>query len=108
MLHAGEIPNVFGFFPLQITQDLLQLQASLRDLLPMSTNDPSAPVTQLPPLDRSLAQGQTLRVEGTNVVRVPFGVRQPRRSRPARPERWATVVLPFQAGGSTPPPPQAA
>ena len=55
-----------------------------------------------------LQQGQTLRVEGTNVVRVPFGVRRPRRSRPARPERWATVVLPFQAGGSTPPPPQAA
>jgi len=78
----------------------------------MSIDDPSASVTQLPPLDRSLAQvtaqGQTLRVEGTNVVRVPFGVRQPRRSRPARPERWATVVLSFQAGGSTPPPPQAA
>ena len=52
--------------------------------------------------------GQTLRVEGTNVVRVPFGVRRPRRNRPARPERWATVVLPFVAGGSTPPPPQAA
>jgi hypothetical protein len=47
-------------------------------------------------------------VEGTNVVRVPFGVRRPRRSRPARPERWATVVLPFVAGGNTPPPPQAA
>ena len=56
----------------------------------------------------TLASGQTLRVEGTNVVRVPFGVRRPRRSRPARPERWATVVLPFVAGGSTPPPPQAA
>jgi hypothetical protein len=49
------------------------------------------------------------RVDGTNVVRVPFGVRQPRRRRPARPERWATVVLPFQAGGGQPtPPPQAA
>ena len=48
-------------------------------------------------------------VEGTNVVRVPFGVRRPRRSRPARPERWATLVLPFQAGGGQPtPPPQAA
>jgi hypothetical protein len=56
----------------------------------------------------TLASGETLRVEGTNVVRVPFGVRRPRRSRPARPERWATVVLPFVAGGSTPPPPQAA
>jgi hypothetical protein len=55
-----------------------------------------------------LPSGETLRVEGTNVVRVPFGVRRPRRSRPARPERWATVVLPFVAGGHTPPPPQAA
>ncbi|MBM5785348.1 MAG: hypothetical protein FJ076_11100 [Cyanobacteria bacterium K_DeepCast_35m_m1_288] len=55
-----------------------------------------------------LSNDQTLRVEGTNVVRVPFGVRRPRRERPARPERWATVVLPFVAGGSTPPPPQAA
>lgn len=51
---------------------------------------------------------QTLRVDGTNVVRVPFGVRRAQRVRPARPERWATVVLPFVAGGSTPPPPQAA
>jgi hypothetical protein len=59
----------------------------------------------LPP---AMSNDQTLRVEGTNVVRVPFGVRRPRRERPARPERWATVVLPFVAGGSTPPPPQAA
>ena len=67
---------------------------------------------KLPSLQGSLNQaamtGQTLRVEGTNVVRVPFGVRRPRRARPARPDHWATVVLPFQAGGSTPPPPQAA
>ena len=55
-----------------------------------------------------LFTGQTLRVEGTNVVRVPFGVRRAQRVRPARPERWATVVLQFVAGGSTPPPPQAA
>ena len=56
----------------------------------------------------AVASAETLRVEGTNVVRVPFGVRRPRRSRPARPERWATVVLPFVVGGNTPPPPQAA
>ncbi|NDG74313.1 MAG: hypothetical protein EBX49_03045 [Synechococcaceae bacterium WB8_1B_136] len=71
-----------------------------------------ADAVQLPPLAGSLPDaqmsGQTLRIDGTNVVRVPFGVRQPRRSRPARPERWATVVIPFQLGGSTPPPPQAA
>jgi hypothetical protein len=56
----------------------------------------------------AVSSSETLRVEGTNVVRVPFGVRRPRRSRPARPERWATVVLPFVAGGNNPPPPQAA
>jgi len=51
----------------------------------------------------------TTRVEGTNVVRVPFGVRRARRRRPARPDHWATLVLSFQAGGgSTPPPPFAA
>jgi hypothetical protein len=53
------------------------------------------------------APGQ--RIAGTNVVRVPFGVRRARRQRPERPERWATLVLPFQAGGgSHPTPPQAA
>ena len=51
----------------------------------------------------------TTRVEGTNVVRVPFGVRQARRRRPARPDHWATLVLPFQAGGGSGPlPPYAA
>ncbi len=89
----------------------------------MSLDDPNATpkatprvtgeaTAQLPPIAGSLphvtARGETLRVEGTNVVRVPFGVRRPRRTRPARPERWATIVLPFQSGGSTPPPPQAA
>lgn len=71
-----------------------------------------APEISLPPLPGSLShstsQGHTLRMEGTNVVRVPFGVRQPRRQRPTRPERWATLVLPFQLGGPTPTPPQAA
>ena len=48
------------------------------------------------------------RVEGTNVVRVPFGVRQARRVRPQRPDHWATLVLPFVAGGGGPQPPAAA
>lgn len=53
--------------------------------------------------------GATHRVEGTNVVRVPFGIRQARRRRPERPDHWATLVLPFVAGGgSHPTPPQAA
>lgn len=49
------------------------------------------------------------RVDGTNVVRVPFGVRRARRRRPERPDHWATLVLPFQAGGGgSPTPPHAA
>ena len=53
---------------------------------------------------------RTVRVEGTNVVRVPFGVRRARRRRPQRPDHWATLVLPFQAAGvgNDPNPPQAA
>ncbi|MFN9644546.1 MAG: hypothetical protein ACK6BG_05350 [Cyanobacteriota bacterium] len=49
-------------------------------------------------------------VEGTNVVRVAFGVRRARRTRPMRPDHWATLVLPLQAagGGSPPIPPSAA
>jgi hypothetical protein len=50
------------------------------------------------------------RMDGTNVVRVPFGVRRARRPRPERPDHWATLVLPFQVGGGGggPTPPQAA
>lgn len=53
--------------------------------------------------------GATERVEGTNVLRVPFGVRRSRRPRPERPDHWATLVLPLHGGGgSHPTPPQAA
>lgn len=54
------------------------------------------------------AGGQILRVEGTNVLRVPFGVRRARRTRPQRPDHWATLVLPFQGQGDPTPPPHAA
>ena len=58
-------------------------------------------------LQAALGRGHTLVIEGTNVVRVPFGVRRSRRVRPERPERWATLVLHLQPNGS-PTPPQAA
>ncbi len=59
-------------------------------------------------LDLALSKGKLMQVDGTNVVRVPFGVRQPRRIRPQNPERLATLVLPFQPVGSPTPPPHAA
>ncbi|MFM7550528.1 MAG: hypothetical protein ACKO7Z_08880 [Cyanobacteriota bacterium] len=46
--------------------------------------------------------------EASNVVRVPFGVRRATRRRPERPDHWATLVIPFQAGNDPTPPPQAA
>ncbi len=59
-------------------------------------------------LDLAFRTGKSLHVEGTNVVRVPFGIRRPIKQRPDRPETWATLVLPLQPIGSPTPPPQAA
>ena len=59
-------------------------------------------------LESTLSKGQLLAIDGTNVVRVPFGVRQPRKQRPQNPKRIATLVLPFQNNGSPNPPPHAA
>ena len=59
-------------------------------------------------LESTLNSGRSLQVEGTNVVRVPFGIREPQRKRPQRPQRWVTLVLPLQPLGSPTPPPQAA
>ena len=59
-------------------------------------------------LESAMSSGQSLQIDGTNVVRVPFGIRQPQKQRPERPERWATLVLPLHPLGSPTPPPQAA
>ena len=59
-------------------------------------------------LNKAFESGQSLPTDGTNVVRVPFGIRQPRRKRPERPERWVTLVFPFQPVDSPTPPPHAA
>ena len=59
-------------------------------------------------LESTLSQGKLLTVDGTNVVRVPFGIREPRRKRPHNPKRLATLVLPFQRNGSPNPPPHVA
>ena len=59
-------------------------------------------------LESAFSRGHTIPVEGTNVIRVPFGVRQARRTRPERPARWATLVIPLQTIGDPTPPPAAA
>ena len=55
-----------------------------------------------------LKKGELLEVNGTNVVRVPFGVRQPKKQRPEKASTWATLVLPLQSFDSPTPPPHAA
>ncbi|MBM5817820.1 MAG: hypothetical protein FJ083_14925 [Cyanobacteria bacterium K_Offshore_surface_m2_239] len=64
----------------------------------------------LPPDATPLGDVTSRSDEGTNVVRVAFGVRRARRARPVRPDHWATLVLPLQAvgGGFPPMPPSAA
>ena len=59
-------------------------------------------------LESAMSSGQSFQVDGTNVIRVPFGIRQPQKQRPHQPERMATLVLPLQPLGSPTPPPQAA
>tara|TARA_B100000029_G_C16727446_1_gene649391 strand:+ start:96 stop:356 length:261 start_codon:yes stop_codon:yes gene_type:complete len=59
-------------------------------------------------LESAMSCGKSLQVDGTNVVRVPFGIRHPQKKRPERPQRWVTLVLPLQPVGSPTPPPQAA
>ena len=58
--------------------------------------------------EAALKQGELLQVAGTNVVRVPFGVRQPKKQRPEKISPWATLVLPLQSFDSPTPPPHAA
>ena len=55
-----------------------------------------------------IAMPEPPKAELTNLVRVPFGMRRPKRQRPQRPYHWATVVIPFQLGSDPTPPPQAA
>ena len=59
-------------------------------------------------LEKTLNRGDLIQVDGTNVVRVPFGVRRPRKQRPDKVETWATLVLPLQPCGTPTPPPHAA
>ena len=59
-------------------------------------------------LSNALKKGQTISMAGTNVVRVPFGIRHPLKIRPKRPEHWATLVIPLQNSDDPTPPPAAA
>tara|TARA_Y100000589_G_scaffold47980_1_gene40126 strand:+ start:1066 stop:1311 length:246 start_codon:yes stop_codon:yes gene_type:complete len=48
---------------------------------------------------------QVLSVEGTNVIRVPFGVRLSKKKRPQKNQNIATLILPITSVSSPTPPP---
>tara|TARA_B100000945_G_scaffold297587_1_gene276762 strand:+ start:347 stop:595 length:249 start_codon:yes stop_codon:yes gene_type:complete len=53
---------------------------------------------------QNLAAQEVLSVEGTNVIRVPFGIRTSRRKRPEKNQNIATLVLPITSVNSPTPP----
>ncbi len=50
----------------------------------------------------------SLPVEGTNVIRVPFGVRLSKKKRPVKNQNIATLILPITSVNSPTPPPNVA
>ena len=85
----------------------------IRDISPDQTAKRAEKVgLQLPEfadcLESAMSSGKSFQVDGTNVIRVPFGIRQPQKKRPQKPNSWATLVLPLQPLGSPTPPPHAA
>ncbi len=74
---------------------------------PLEAKNPSLP-NVMAGLEATLSRGKTLPTEGTNVIRVPFGIRRAQRERPSQPQRLATLILPFQREGNPTPPPHAA
>tara|TARA_Y200000002_G_scaffold258499_1_gene214358 strand:+ start:213 stop:464 length:252 start_codon:yes stop_codon:yes gene_type:complete len=47
-------------------------------------------------------------VEGTNVIRVPFGKRLPKKQRPEKNQNIATLILPINTSINPTPPPHVA
>ena len=86
-------------------KDIFNDRSSVKEL---TKDDLQLPSFSQGGLESTLSNGELVEVAGTNVVRVPFGIRESRKKRPARSASWATLVLPFQPLGSPTPPPQAA
>ena len=59
-------------------------------------------------VEKSTNTNEVFTVAGTNVVRVPFGLRLPKRKRPEKNQNIATLVLPITSTNSPTPPPNVA
>tara|TARA_Y100000766_G_scaffold174940_1_gene150144 strand:- start:1307 stop:1555 length:249 start_codon:yes stop_codon:yes gene_type:complete len=79
----------------------------------MSKNYKSGNVKQLPVKNLDLPNfinnfsdknTKVCSVEGTNVIRVPFGIRLSKKQRPAKSQKIATLILPISTNNSPTPP----
>ena len=59
-------------------------------------------------VEKISSTNEVFSVDGTNVIRVPFGIRVPRRKRPEKNQNIATLVLPITSINSPTPPPNVA
>tara|TARA_Y100001978_G_C23633231_1_gene404495 strand:- start:667 stop:918 length:252 start_codon:yes stop_codon:yes gene_type:complete len=59
-------------------------------------------------VEKFTSTNEVFSVSGTNVIRVPFGIRSPRRKRPEKNQKIATLVLPITSINSPTPPPHVA
>ncbi len=105
MLHKLRVLISSAFIPLHggnLVKDI-SINRSVRVL---DEDSPNLPIFSQNS-ESTLTTDQILPVDGTNVLKVPFGVRAPRRKKPQSPKRMATLVLTFNTIGS-PTPPHAA
>ena len=71
--------------------------------------DSSSNFVKLPDFVETFSKtNEVLSVAGTNVIRVPFGIRSPRRKRPEKNQNIATLILPITSINSPTPPPYVA
>ena len=59
-------------------------------------------------VENSKNTNEVFSVAGTNVIRVPFGIRISKRKRPEKNQNIATLVLPITSFNSPTPPPHVA
>ena len=55
-------------------------------------------------INESIENNEIQSIEGTNVLRVPFGIRLSKRKRPEKNQSIATLVVPITSCGTPPPP----
>tara|TARA_Y100001970_G_C13850734_1_gene659182 strand:+ start:138 stop:386 length:249 start_codon:yes stop_codon:yes gene_type:complete len=59
-------------------------------------------------INNNLGSSEVATTQGTNVIRVPFGIRLSKKKRPEKNQNIATLILPITSINSPTPPPNVA